>query len=365
MSTPSNTTTPQQEAIVILAQVISEFTTASPPLEPILRQCQHICQILGWQDNLSWFYRELNGYPNNVPRPNYRMIQGKQIWQPNAPMGDSAIWLSEASVYGEAPEETVEEDAVLDVYSNIDWVIKTSQTGFIENTSETKASRLRSGKPIQLRRVRKFNGQDFLACIVAVKRITFDFASQSYAQLMYGNAIQTIWADRRAKLDAILHPLGFTNHLTEIEKGLNSPNPESWRSAVFECRSLLSDLADHLWRDPRPTYGHLLGRGADGKLSVTQQEFSNRISAYLHQRGLTKSSGRFIRNESERLSTSIRSLIEYQSKAHNPIGRDDAVSIALATYFLIGEILLKTDMHPIEKYGDPHPSMESDNEEAA
>jgi hypothetical protein len=364
MSTPSNTTTSQQEATTILAQVLSEFNTTSPQLEPILRQCQHVCQILGWQDNLSWFYRELNGYHADVP-PNYRMIRGKLIWQPDAPMGDSIKWSSEASIYGKAPEDIVEEDAVLDVYSNIDWVIKASQAGFTENTSETKTSRLRSGTPIQLRRIRKFNGQDFLACITAVKRITFDFVSQSYAQLKYGNAIQSIWADRRAKIDIMLQPLGFTNHLTEIEKGLNSPNPESWRSAVFECRSLLSDLADHIWRDPRPTYEHLLGKGPDGKLSVTKKEFANRISAYFHQRGLTKSSGRFIRNESERLSTSIRSLIEYQSKAHNPIGRDDAVSIALATYFLVGEILLKTDVQPIEKYVDPHPSMVSDNEDAA
>jgi hypothetical protein len=109
----------------------------------------------------------------------------------------------------------------------------------------------------------------------------------------------------------------------------------------------------------------LPGKGADRKLAVTKQEFANRISAYLHQRGLTKSSGHFIRNESERLSTSIRSLIEYQSKAHSPISRDDAVSIVLATYFLVGEILLKTDMQPIEKYGDPHPSMGFNNEEAA
>jgi hypothetical protein len=354
MSVPRDNSTPQQEAIAILAQVFNDFSTASPALEPILRRCQHVCQLLGWQNSLSLFYRELNGYPTDVPRPDYRMIRGKLIWQPDAPEGDSVIWQAEASVYGKASEDIVEEDTILDVYSGIDWILSASQSGYIEPTSEIKTSHLRSGTSIQLRRVRKFQGQNFLVCISAVKRITFDFISQSYAQLKFGNVIESIWADRRAKIDTMLQPLGFSNHLTEIEKGLNSTNPESWRSAVYECRSLLSDLASFLWRDPRPTYEHLPGKGANGKLSVTQNDFANRISAYLHQRGLTKSSGQFIRNESERLSTSIRSLIEFQSKAHSPIAKDDAVSIALATYFLIGEILLKTDIQPVEEYGSPH-----------
>lgn len=105
------------------------------------------------------------------------------------------------------------------------------------------------------------------------------------------------------------------------------------------------------------------GKGDDKKLSVTKKEFSNRISAYLHQKGFSKSSGKFLREECDRLTISIKSLIELQNRAHSKIGKEEAESIALATYLLIGEILIKTDLLPVERYTDPHPSMSLFNRE--
>ena len=357
MSSPHIISIPQEEALEILSQMISEINAVSPRLEYILRLGQHVCQILNWQEQFSWFYSELNGYSLNVPRPSYRKLNGKLIWLTDAPLGDAVKWDSEALVYGKSAEDSLEDETILDVYSNIEWVMKAAQSGYSEYSGETKISHLRSGKVIHLRRVRQFNRESFVSCLHAVKGIAFDFASRSYALLKYGNALQSIWENRRSKIEELLQPLGFTNHLVEINNGLNTSNPESWRSAVFECRSLLSDLANYLWRDPRPIYEYLPGKGDDGKLSVSKKEFSNRISAYIHQKGLTKSTGKFIRDECERLSISIRSLIAVQSKAHGQIGKDQADSIALATYLLVGEILLRTDMRPIERYVEPHPTM--------
>ena len=87
------------------------------------------------------------------------------------------------------------------------------------------------------------------------------------------------------------------------------------------------------------------------KLVVTPDKFANRLRAYLHQKGLHGTAGgQFLRDELDRLATSIRSLIAFQSKAHDPVGRDDVRSVALATYFPVGEIVFRTDLQPIETY---------------
>lgn len=53
------------------------------------------------------------------------------------------------------------------------------------------------------------------------------------------------------------------------------------------------------------------------------------------------------------MAMSIRSLIELQSQAHGPVMKEDARSVAIATYFILGELVTKTDMQPIEKCGQP------------
>ena len=63
--------------------------------------------------------------------------------------------------------------------------------------------------------------------------------------------------------------------------------------------------------------------------------------------------GRTLRDEAERLWGSIGTLMEYQSKAHSPINREQARSIALGTYFILGELTIKTDLQPVKKYGSP------------
>jgi hypothetical protein len=352
--------TPQEEAIAILAGLLSEFRQADPPLEPILRQCVYVCQILGWTQAHEWFHRELNGYPAIIARPYYRLVPGMLVWRPGAGSSNTPGGIAERVYYGAAPEEEVEESATLDVHADFSWILQASKAGYSEDTGERMDSKLRSGTPVKLRRLKVFRGVDFLNCIATIRNQTFDFIAQSLAQLNYGDAMEAFWEARRTRLDALLQPLGFANHLTEIESGLASKNPESWRSAVYACRSLLSDLAAHLWRDPRPTYEHLDGDGPDGKLNVTSDKFANRLSAYIHQRGLVGSMGSLLRQEGERLSVSIRSLVSAQGEAHSKIGHEDAVSIALLTYLILGEIVLKTDMKPIEKYGDPNPSMISD-----
>jgi hypothetical protein len=192
--------------------------------------------------------------------------------------------------------------------------------------------------------------------LAEVEKIAFGFASQAYTFLRYGNELTDIWQDHRREVDAKLLPLGFAGHLDTIQAGLRSVNPTDWRSAVFACRSLLEDVAAYLWRDPRKTYEHLPGSEPDGKgnLKVTKDRPVNRLKAYLHQKGLHGNTGKLLRDEIDRIEASIRSLVALQGEAHAPVSRGDARTVAITTYVVLGELAMKTDMQPIEKYGRPN-----------
>jgi hypothetical protein len=60
-----------------------------------------------------------------------------------------------------------------------------------------------------------------------------------------------------------------------------------------------------------------------------------------------------MRDEVERLATSIRSLIAYQAEAHQPIAKVDAQGVAVATYYLVAQLATRTDMQAVVEYGDP------------
>jgi hypothetical protein len=344
--------TGQEEALEIFSKLLSDFNSPIPNLETGLRRCLLACQLLDWSDYYTFFYRELNGYPSDVPLPKYRKIKGKLIWEPDSNQYANIQWNSEKKVFGKEPEVTQEEETTLDVWSGIEWILNASRHGSREETNEIKKSNLRTGEMIKLKRIRIFSSANFSDCVSSIKRIIYDFASKTYIQLKYGNAIQDIFNYYRKSFEPKLTDLGFGNHLVEIQKGLLSENPEAWRSAAYECRSLFVDVANYLWRDPRKNYEYL--QGMDGEdMKVTQQQPANRIKAYLHQKGLSGTPGKFIREEIDRLSTSIRTLFSYQSKAHGSIAREDVLSIAIFTYIILGELALRTDMEPIEQYEKP------------
>lgn len=185
---------------------------------------------------------------------------------------------------------------------------------------------------------------------MAIETLVFDFASDSYKTLAFGDVMQGLWEDQRSLVDSTLASMQLATHLDTIRRNLQDTNPESWRSAAFACRSLLEDLAAYLWRDTRPTYLHLPGSGPDSNLPVTRDKFRNRIAAYLHYKGVSGGLNDHAMNELDRLTSSFETLVGLQGSAHSPIDRLTANSIALATYLLISELVRLTDMQPLDNY---------------
>jgi hypothetical protein len=342
---------PQVEAITILREVIRDITSPSRDFVAIMRRCQHVCEILGWQPAKAWFHQELNGYYPDTPLPPHRKIHGIKKWQFEGSRYENIQYLAEEATHGLDQSIYDEEADILHVTDGISWFLAASQIGYNENLPDNKKTLSPSRRrEVTLRRIRSFQPSNIAYSLSQIEKNVFDWVSNSYVQLQYGNRVKEIWERYRSIVDTTLQQLGLANHLSAIEDGIGRDNPESWRAAVLECRNMLNDLANYLWQDPRETYEHLPGAGSKGRLDVCQGSYANRLSAYFHQKSVTGTEGKFLRNEAERLSVSIKSLISLESSAHNPINKPIADTVILFTYFLIGELAIKTDLSPIIDY---------------
>ncbi len=343
---------PQEEVTQIFGDVVRQLTSPERDLKLVLRRCLHACQILDWADASQWFQRQLVGYEADAPLPSYRLVTGQTHWQTQAlPIHESDLLRSLDPGY-QAMRHLGDGTTVLELRAGIDWILHAARTGYSERTGKIQRAPGKPPQSLPVEQVKVFAAASFARVANQVEDDTFTFVSAHYRVLKYGNALTDIWEGYRLQVDAAIGALGLANHLETIQRGIQTDNPAAWRASALARRNLLHDVANHLWQDPREGYEHLKGNGPRGKLRVTSESFANRLSAYLHQKGLTGNQGKFLRDELERLATSIRSLVAEQSGGHRPVSREDARLVALATYFILGALVTKTDMVPVTTYQD-------------
>jgi len=201
---------PQDEAIATLKLVLDSFFTGTVDIKNILRHCVHACQILGWNEQRSWFDNELLGYPNGVELPAYRRIIGHTKWVPTGGFGtvlDSVINNQHRTT--EEPTKSVN----LDVRAGIDFIISAAQHGHREHTGN-KSTRYISFRShnIEIEELNNYDNSLFQIMIQNIENLVFDFVSKSYSLLRYGDVLQDIWQGYRREVDKRLIDIGFDGH---------------------------------------------------------------------------------------------------------------------------------------------------------
>jgi hypothetical protein len=69
----------------------------------------------------------------------------------------------------------------------------------------------------------------------------------------------------------------------------------------------------------------------------------------LDQKSIRNTERRLIQAEAEAVAGIVGALPAVQGDAHAPITREQARSVALAMYFVLGELATRTDMTPVEQ----------------
>lgn len=159
------------------------------------------------------------------------------------------------------------------------------------------------------------------------------------------------WNQLEARARDALTEVGLGEYVEQIESNLAAMTTAGDRAALYGCRSLLDALATYLWRDPRPTYSKLPGKGDDGHLQVTQDRWVNRLGAFINERVSGERAATLMGAELERIWQSIDALSDLASKAHDvSVEREDAELATVTTYTLLVELARRTELRPVDAY---------------
>lgn len=336
----------QAEAIQLFDRVVGELLSPNHDLKLVLRTCSHACTLLSWAEQLRWFQHELQGYAAGEELPWYRRnVAGLLEWK-----SDNL----EAAVSSVAGGRTFPSSTLMttDVSGGVPWIQSLAVSGYSDRTGNTDTYTAVDRRQYQIHELRVFPATSYTTVLTRIDEATFQFASSAYATLQYGNALSDVWQSYRQIVDAKLTDMGLQQHFVTIEKGLVSGNPQDWRALLYTCRDVLHDVAAYLWQDPRPSYTPLEGSSKSGKLPVTESDYLNRLGAYLHQKEVAGTTGQYLRSEIERLYECLQRLNSLASTAHGGATLGDARTVALGTYFLLGELIQRTDMVPVTQYSD-------------
>lgn len=336
------TMTRTAQAARVLGEIVTAIASGNADLVGVLRKAYFACGLAGpgWELWQQWFQRELEGYLADAPLPDYRRgVPGESWWDA---MG-SYVAVRRA-LRGEAKQS---EPTTMDCPYGLTEVLRWAQSGLRIPSGE----RRRIDRDHHEEWVTLYGPAGFQHIARVVEQMTYRFATSAYTTLTYGDALQGIWEGYRTTVEATLSQLGFDRQFESIRDGIASDNPQSWRNAMWACRDVLRDLAAHLWRDSQKTYAALTG--ANGKpLVVDESKYVNRLLAYLHFKGETGGAGAYLKAEIERIVSSLHTLNDLDSKAHNPVTKQDARLAAIGTYTILGEFIARTDMQPVESQND-------------
>lgn len=147
----------------------------------------------------------------------------------------------------------------------------------------------------------------------------------------------------KTKVDDRLSELGLNHTLDAIFRGLASDNPASWQQAILGCRNLFYDLSKILWKIPGEKYAI---EGVIKPLDVGEGKEKNRLTAYLHYKGISKNKEPIFMAQFEALNNLMVAFIDKAAKGKNSISHDEAITLLVAMYVLLGEMLALTGLEP-------------------
>lgn len=333
----------EDEAVVLLKDVVSRLSTPEGDIGSALRTCLHVCNMLGWQA-ADWFSQEIDGYQDASKAPPHRHVVAQETWRADTTHGiiDQVV----TQFHSAKREESKQIPWVLT--GGIDDLLAYAEKGVIVRAGETEERWSDTSKEALDGRMSTIvDASQGQRCVRNLRNSVFNWASQSYAALQLGDAATDIWHQYRAEVDEFLGQMNLAGHVSAITEGLASSEPQRWREAMWSSRDLLHDVAERLWKDPRKTYKHLPDE--DGSpIEVTSNKFVNRLMAYMHQKGITGTLGGVLRAEWARL----RGLNSLASSGHEEgaVTHEDARLAFFGIYMLLGELVLRTDCQPVEEY---------------
>jgi AbiTii len=303
----------QEEALRVAEELLADIELQRLMASEVVAKASRVARLAGHEELIEFLGHERNGYPTD---------------------GSATVWIDRTGRWSPKEDGNFYPASIAKVEANLEAAHKAADalrgggnfsgdTAYIASNahdgriaSHTSAAAIWSG----------IRGQ--------VVGTVYNMIVEIYHELLFSELQATLFADTQTKVDGLLSAASGSalDKIERVSDRLRDGDPESVSQALTTCRRLIDSCADYVFPAQSETYAI----SDEATLNVGQQNVLNRLQAFTHQCGCSKS-------RRDRLRHTLSDLYGRSSAGtHAEVTVDEARFIFLQTYVALGEILTLT-----------------------
>jgi hypothetical protein len=312
------------EARSTVRELLNEMESQNLPVEKYLMKAKKLARLLRDSDAQKWLDFELKGYPDNY----FNLGTCKKY-------AESAGRLTDDKYYKEslpALEAKYKADEVTLLNTNAN-----QPSPIAENFIAAHATEQLMATQAKLLNSMKTSYQQNASLFSALKSSIHSYATDCLISIEFGDVVQDIFEQSRKEVDTFIRARcpEVAEKIVAINERTRDNDTESRTAALTSCRRLLMSLADAVF--PPSNIDYIDGRGKPRK--VGQEQYKNRITAFLDQKLQSGSTAVILNSEIEHLAARLDAVYEKACKGvHDNVTIEETRLAVIQTYLMIAEV---------------------------
>lgn len=301
----------QEEALRIADELLADIELRRLSASEIVLKASRVARLVGHEDLIEFLGYERNGYP----------LDG----------GTAGKWIDRAGRRAVGADGKFYQHSIAKIEANL--------AGAHEALEALRGGGNYSGEYVAIaarehdQRISATMGSigTWSGISGQVVATVYDMVAEIYHELLFSELQATLFADTQTRIDGSLSAASGSalDKIERVSDRLRDGDPESVSQALTTCRRLIDSCADHVF----PPQAEQYPISDEVKLNVGPQQVLNRLQAYTHQCGITKS-------RRDRLRHTLADLYgRCSAGTHAEVTVDEARFVFLQTYVALGEIL--------------------------
>ncbi|WP_325918082.1 AbiTii domain-containing protein [Pseudomonas frederiksbergensis] len=317
------------EARSLAASLLDDLENSSSAVDRILMKAKRLARLMRDADAQLWLDYETKGYPKDFSFKTIGSCEKYAISSGRYNLAAGNYYTQSLSEY-----EAIVEGARVSLSS-----FSPAAVGAVKDFVEKNATEVLLNSQLKIHRTYKDNYSTSKATFISFMAGLHNYATDMYLALELGDAAQDIFETARNEIDSFVraHCPKAAEKIVAINERIADGSTESRTAALTSCRRLLMTVADSLF--PATDVDWIDQKGKARK--VGEEQYKNRILAYMSDRVGSGSNEAILSSELEFLAARLDAIYEKTCKGvHVDVTTQEARLAVIHTYLFIGEIAL-------------------------
>jgi hypothetical protein len=315
------------EARKVARSLLNDLETVTVRTEGVLMKAKRLARLMRDADAMQWLDLETSGYPSKFnptklgtclkyAKASGRINDENKYYFASLPALEADAEAAEVGLKSFKPMETAP---------------------VVENHLAKQATKELMASQVDLLRQHRKAYSERKSLVISLKSALHSYATDTYLAIEFGDVAQEIFESARNSADAFVraHCPKAVEQLVAINERMLEKKAESRAEALTSCRRVLLTLADSLFPAQKEDWSDSTGKPR----KVGQEQYKNRILAYLDQRQQSEGSQDIIVSGLEHLAARLDAVYSKTSKGvHLEVSEEEARLAVIHVYLLIAEV---------------------------